>query len=127
MGLGGLVAIVGGLLFVVVVIARGARRQDEAGRLMIKTPAVALQWLFMRVEALFNRAFGDRLNPLYHLGAISFFLFWIVAASGLYLYAFFETGVAGAYALGRGADARPVVCRRHHAQRAPLCLRRAWC
>ena len=57
----------------------------------------ALQWLFMRVEALFNAAFGDRLNPLYHLGAISFFLFWVVAASGLYLYAFFETGVADAY------------------------------
>ena len=57
-----------------------------------------LQWLFMRVEALFNSAFGDRLNPLYHLGAITFFLFWVVAGSGLYLYAFFETGVADAYA-----------------------------
>ncbi len=57
-----------------------------------------LQWLFLRVEALFNAAFGDQLNPLYHLGAMSFFLFWVVAASGLYLYAFFETGVAQAYA-----------------------------
>jgi NAD(P)H-flavin reductase/quinol-cytochrome oxidoreductase complex cytochrome b subunit/ferredoxin len=56
-----------------------------------------LQWLFMRLEALFNAAFGDRLNPLYHLGAITFFLFWVVGASGLYLYAFFETGVAEAY------------------------------
>ncbi len=57
----------------------------------------ALQWLFMRVEALFNAAFGDRLNPLYHVGAITFFLFWVVGATGLYLYAFFETAVAGAY------------------------------
>lgn len=57
-----------------------------------------LQWLFLRVEALFNTAFGDRLNPLYHLGAITFFLFWVVSGSGLYLYAFFETGVADAYA-----------------------------
>lgn len=57
-----------------------------------------LQRLFMRVEAMFNAAFGDRLNPLYQLGAISFFLFWIVAGSGLYLYAFFETSVTGAYA-----------------------------
>ncbi|MDP3759417.1 MAG: cytochrome b N-terminal domain-containing protein [Ramlibacter sp.] len=56
-----------------------------------------LQWVFMRVEAVFNAAFGDRLNPLYHLGAISFFLFWVVGVSGLYLYAFFETGVAQAY------------------------------
>ena len=52
----------------------------------------------MRAEALFNRAFGDRLNPLYHLGSISFFLFWIVSGTGLYLYAFFDTSVAGAYA-----------------------------
>lgn len=57
-----------------------------------------LRWLFMHVEALFNRAFGDRLNPFYHLGSIGFFLFWIVAGSGLYLYAFFDTSVAGAYA-----------------------------
>lgn len=64
---------------------------------MIRGLQLALQWVFMRVESLFNTAFGDRLNPLYHLGAISFFLFWVVAASGLYLYAFFETGVADAY------------------------------
>ena len=57
-----------------------------------------LRWAFMRVEALFNVAFGDRLNPLYQLGAICFFLFWVVAASGLYLYAFYETSVTGAYA-----------------------------
>lgn len=56
-----------------------------------------LRGAFLHGEAVFNRAFGDRTNPLYHLGAMSFFLFWIVAASGLYLYAFFETGVAEAY------------------------------
>ena len=65
---------------------------------MIRRLQAALQWLFMRVEALFNAAFGVGLNPLYHLGAISFFLFWVIAASGLYLYAFFKTGVADAYA-----------------------------
>ena len=65
---------------------------------MIKRLQRAMQWLFMRVEALFNAAFGNRLNPLYHLGAISFFLFWIVAISGLYLYVFFKTGVADAFA-----------------------------
>lgn len=52
----------------------------------------------MLAEALFNRAFGDRLNPFYHLGSISFWLFWLVAGSGLYLYAFFDTGVDQAYA-----------------------------
>jgi CDP-4-dehydro-6-deoxyglucose reductase len=65
---------------------------------MIRRLQSLLQWLFMRVEALFNAAFGERLNPLYHLGSIGFFLFWVVAGSGLYLYAFFETGVAGAHA-----------------------------
>jgi NAD(P)H-flavin reductase/quinol-cytochrome oxidoreductase complex cytochrome b subunit len=52
---------------------------------------------FMHAEALFNRAFGDKLNPLYHLGATIFYLFWIVGATGLYLYAFFDTSVDGAY------------------------------
>src|SRR3990172_6068816 len=56
------------------------------------------RWGFMRVEALFNLAFGERLNPLYCLGAISYWMFWIVVASGLYLYAFYETGVAKTYA-----------------------------
>jgi NAD(P)H-flavin reductase/quinol-cytochrome oxidoreductase complex cytochrome b subunit len=57
----------------------------------------ALRAAFMGAEGVFNRAFGDRLNPLYHLGAISFFLFWVVGATGLVLYAFFDTSVSGAY------------------------------
>jgi NAD(P)H-flavin reductase/ferredoxin len=56
------------------------------------------QLMFLRVERVFNHAFGEEKNPLYYLGAISFFLFWIVLASGLYLYVFFKTGVEEAYA-----------------------------
>jgi len=56
-----------------------------------------LQWLFLRAEGLFNSAFGDRINPFYHLGAITFFLFWVVGATGLYVYIFFETGLSEAY------------------------------
>jgi CDP-4-dehydro-6-deoxyglucose reductase, E3 len=56
------------------------------------------QAVFLQVERLFNTAFGDRLNPFYRLGEIAFFLFWVIAASGLYLYAFFDTGVQQAYA-----------------------------
>ena len=56
-----------------------------------------LRQAFMAVEGVFNRAFGDRYNPLYHLGATAFFLFWVVAVSGTYLYAFFDTAVAAAY------------------------------
>ncbi|MBK8959286.1 MAG: cytochrome b N-terminal domain-containing protein [Proteobacteria bacterium] len=61
-----------------------------------------LRACFMRAEALFNRAFGDKLNPFYHLGALAFFLFWLVVGSGLYLYACFDTSVEGAY---RSVDA----------------------
>ena len=64
---------------------------------MLKRLQRAGQWVFLRIEAAFNAAFGDRLNPFYHLGEITFFLFWIVAATGLYLYAFFKTGVNEAY------------------------------
>ncbi|MBS0400499.1 MAG: 2Fe-2S iron-sulfur cluster binding domain-containing protein, partial [Proteobacteria bacterium] len=56
-----------------------------------------LRWIFMHMEAVFNRAFGDRINPLYYLGSIAFFLFWVVAITGLYLYIFFDTAVNGAY------------------------------
>ncbi len=56
------------------------------------------QWLFLRVEAFFNLAFGERLNPLYYLGAISYSLMWLVVGSGLYLYIFFKTSVTDAYA-----------------------------
>jgi len=52
---------------------------------------------FMAVEAVFNRAFGDRMNPFYHLGKITFFLFWVISITGLVLYIFFDTSVEGAY------------------------------
>ena len=55
------------------------------------------QWFFLKVEALFNLAFGERNNPLYYLGPIAYYLMWLVVASGLYLYAFFETSIVGAY------------------------------
>jgi NAD(P)H-flavin reductase/ferredoxin len=55
------------------------------------------QRAFLLVEALFNRAFGERLNPFYYLGAIAYLQLWIVVGSGLYLYAFFETSVTAAY------------------------------
>ena len=63
---------------------------------MLRRLQQAAQWCLIRVEALFNLAFGERLNPLYYLGPISYYLMWLIVASGLYLYAFFETSVAGA-------------------------------
>jgi NAD(P)H-flavin reductase/ferredoxin len=65
---------------------------------LIRHLHAAGQWLFLRLDAAFNRVFGERLNPLYHLGAISYFMFWIVVVSGLYVYAFYETGIDTTYA-----------------------------
>ncbi|MBE2263242.1 MAG: cytochrome b N-terminal domain-containing protein [Burkholderiaceae bacterium] len=55
------------------------------------------QKLFLALERSLNAVFGDRLNPLYNLGTVAYFLVWIVMLTGLYLYAFFETSVVHAY------------------------------
>jgi quinol-cytochrome oxidoreductase complex cytochrome b subunit/coenzyme F420-reducing hydrogenase delta subunit/Fe-S-cluster-containing dehydrogenase component len=57
-----------------------------------------LQQGLLRLDAMFDAAFGARANPWRHLGALSFFLFWVVAATGIYVYAAFDTSVTGAYA-----------------------------
>ena len=64
---------------------------------MLRRIQAVLQWCFLRVEGLFNLAFGEKLNPLYYIGPISYYLMWVIVASGLYLYAFFETSVTGAH------------------------------
>ena len=58
---------------------------------------MALRFAFERLERLLDLAFPPAWNPLYHLGALGFFFYWIVAVSGIYLYLFFDTGVAAAY------------------------------
>lgn len=44
-----------------------------------------------------DRIFGVAANPLRNLGALGFLLFWVLAASGIYLYVFFDTRLGGAY------------------------------
>lgn len=51
-----------------------------------------------RVEQGFDAAFTPAWNPLYHLGTLGWFFFWIVLVSGIYLFIFFDTGVTQAYA-----------------------------
>lgn len=48
-------------------------------------------------ENILNRIFGNSLNPLYHLGALGFYFFWVVAVSGAYVYAFYDTGIEESY------------------------------
>ena len=56
-----------------------------------------LRFAFSWFEGWLDRAFGTRNNPFYWLGGLGFFLYWIVAVSGIYLYAFFDTGLTAAY------------------------------
>ncbi|MDH3279877.1 MAG: cytochrome b N-terminal domain-containing protein [Gammaproteobacteria bacterium] len=52
---------------------------------------------FEHLESGFDFVFGARWNPLYFLGALAWFFYWIVAVSGIYLYIFFDSGVHSAY------------------------------
>jgi coenzyme F420-reducing hydrogenase delta subunit/ferredoxin len=50
-----------------------------------------------RADALVDAAFGQRLNPMRHLGALGFFFFWVCCASGIWIYAGFDTSATGAW------------------------------
>lgn len=52
---------------------------------------------FEHVERVFDAAFTPARNPFHHLGALGWFFFWIVLATGIYLYIFFDTGIVHAY------------------------------
>ncbi len=58
----------------------------------------AVQAGFAAVEAAFDRPFGAAANPWRHSGALGYLLFWIVAATGIYVYVGYDSSVAGAYA-----------------------------
>jgi len=55
------------------------------------------QGIFLRLESGLNGVFGPALNPLYYLGAITYWMFWIIVVSGFYIYAFYDTGVQDAF------------------------------
>ena len=48
-------------------------------------------------ERFFDRAFGAQANPWRNLGGLGFLFFWVLAATGIYLYIRFDTSVTGAY------------------------------
>jgi len=53
---------------------------------------------YLALESWFNLSFGTEWNPLYHLGTLSFFLFWIILITGLYLFVPYNGSIAGAFA-----------------------------
>ncbi|MBK6980547.1 MAG: hydrogenase iron-sulfur subunit [Betaproteobacteria bacterium] len=67
----------------------------DAARAALPRPGRAALVL-ERVEAFFDRAFGQRLNPWRHLGALGFHFFWICCASGIWIYVGFDTSATGA-------------------------------
>ena len=48
---------------------------------------------FDGAENLLSRIFPPAWNPFLNLGALGFFFYWIVTASGIYVYIFFDTGI----------------------------------
>ncbi len=54
---------------------------------MLKPIAKFMDWVF-----------PNHWNPMENLGALSFYLFWVITATGLYLFVFFETSIDGAWA-----------------------------
>ena len=62
---------------------------------------------WQRIERGFDAAFGSALNPLRHLGSLGFLCFWLLAVSGIYLYAVIDTSAAGAYRSIHGLASQP--------------------
>ena len=70
-----------------------AQTLGEARSRMMRGALIA----YHRIEHGFDRVFGAALNPWRHLGALGFLFFWIIAVTGLYLYAVLDTSVDGVY------------------------------
>lgn len=58
-----------------------------------RTPAAGWRHL----EHVFDGAFGAAVNPLKHLGALAFLMLWLLAGTGIVLYAMLDTSAQGAY------------------------------
>lgn len=52
---------------------------------------------FRQLDRVFDAAFGSRLNPMRNLGSLGFLFFWLLAISGIYIYAVLDTSALGAY------------------------------
>jgi coenzyme F420-reducing hydrogenase delta subunit/ferredoxin len=58
-------------------------------------------------EAAFDRAFGQAGNPWRHLGSLAFLLVVVTTATGIVVYAVYDTSVGGAYRSVRAMSAGP--------------------
>ena len=60
-------------------------------------PRIPIPRIALALGRCSDRVFGMGQNPWHQLGALGFYLFWLVAATGIYLYALFDTSASGAY------------------------------
>ena len=56
----------------------------ETTRLCVSRPKRLARLVFERLESAFDAVFTPDWNPLYQLGALGWFFYWIVAVSGIY-------------------------------------------
>jgi len=54
--------------------------------------------LFQFAEGAANSVFGPENNPMYYLGGLTFFFLYVLLATGIYIYIFYDTEVSGAFA-----------------------------
>ena len=59
------------------------------------------------IGVAFDRVFPAAANPWRNLGSLAFLFFVVCLASGVYLYAVFDTSVEGAYRSGRALTGDP--------------------
>ncbi len=64
---------------------------------MLKLLQHPLRLALLYVEGWGDAIFTPRYNPMYHLGALGWWMYWLVAASGIYIYIFLDTSVAHAW------------------------------
>lgn len=64
---------------------------------MLKTVQALPRLLLSPLRRGLQMVFGAKFNPMYHLGALTIFFFWVVLVSGIYVFIFFETSIFGAY------------------------------
>jgi quinol-cytochrome oxidoreductase complex cytochrome b subunit/coenzyme F420-reducing hydrogenase delta subunit/Pyruvate/2-oxoacid:ferredoxin oxidoreductase delta subunit len=62
-------------------------------------PAVTapVRAIFDEAERGLSKVFPPQWNPLLNLGALGFFFYWVIVASGVYLFIFFGTGINKAF------------------------------
>lgn len=70
--------------------------------------ATAIGRMDEAIGAGLDRVFAPAANPWRHLGSLAFLFFVVCLVSGAYLYAVFDTSLAGAYESGRALDRSPL-------------------